>query len=536
MHYRCLHDVYAAKSRRAREIARIMALFARDERQRDTIVLFVALVSVTVLGSAFAVAVARTRTMTRDSFEVRDSDGAVSWLRTGILALNRVPNLMLPGVARTDREVPVRESTVWRDALAPDRDGLFVAAPRASSLAELTLNERHPYTPYLRDFDDIVTRLRTQGRGASADALSDVSIRDLETRAFAGVRESGTGRVYTLDPGFETDRNAARAAYAMIFAAAGARACVVNGAPIDSVLAEAADLAGMRSRNANALDRVRARTDSDVTRARSELLRQFRDTASEMASRRAAAAERNRDLDEARTEATESVAHARAEHARVARKADTAHRALDSSKRTAAALDARVDQVAIARGGVTANLAAARRRASAIGAARRNDESAVERNVNDARDDTARAVAASTRSAPDARSAERTRARAYDRLQSVRRANASVRTRAETAAAAADDARRESGDLRSQILSERQRGDALATKRSELAAHAQRAGRAQTEAARRAGVRLARAMDANNESDRSYALWSKYASLTRLEDELDAHDDGLPGQRANAGS
>lgn len=464
--------------------------------------------------------------------EFAAESAADSWLREGVLALGRVPSLKIPGASvatstvRID-DVPVRDSMVWRDTLQAARDGLFVGR-FDDSLADLEINENHPYAEYLIGFENKVLSLRAQGRQYAVHAFSDVSIRDLESKAFERVREDDGAKVYTLSPRFASNRRAAQAAYDLLFAVATLRSCFVHGEAVDKILEALSDFAALKRRNSAQLERTMREGRSDVKRAQVSLQKDFdreRDRMDRTLSSQNATV---RDLADTDSEVRERTVLAELERAATEETVTDRNKAI--SRDSAAALQAenKLDDLLVRRGGVSVDLEISKDRESKLSDMLTSNRREAEAEARKYAIEAERAEKAASHYDVQARNLSRDSRKESDRLRNLRERNAANTSAVETAADKLESGRRLAERTRAEIDAARQRGMALSQEEARLKAEADRTSTLTKDITDRMDGKLRSAMDANNDAQRSYALWDRYANLARLEDEIEANNDGLP--------
>lgn len=489
----------------------------------------------------------RTRTepfvTDRGTFEHASLGGGASeWLRAGIRSLGEVPSMRIPasglGADVSPGEVDValvdvEQSMVWRDTLAPERDGLFVDN-YDDSIADLVVNTRHPYAKYFTDFDNLLLELASAGRKYASESFAGASPTALEAVAFRSVRTVSEGdreyKVYTLDPGFANDHRASRAMYDILFAVSTLRACFIHGEAVDAILAALKDHAETARRNALALARIRERARVDFDEAGTILANDFANETTRMSDEAADAAGRITDLKRARDAMRERGSVARSRRDATLGTLGAQRTSLASTKSKLARTEAALDDTAVSRGAVSVDLESVRSRSAAVSGARGADEAALLAQTRATKLDMARGLAGAARADREFVAASRDSSHARTRLDAIRARRADTAARLETAENALVSAHRDSERLQKNIATARRRGQELGERHAAVVAEKARTLRVARDAKRRMAGRLDAAMDANNEAQSSYALWDKYASLSRLADELDAHDNGLPSR------
>lgn len=466
-----------------------------------------------------------------ERFGAEAAKSASVWMREGVLSLGSVPSLQLPGVGSPVADIqyvaPVK-SVVWRDMLAPDRDGLFVEMTE-HSMADLVVNRKHPYARFLVDFDTLLLELRTAGRQNALRALSASSPRELEARVFASVAEQTNGeRVFTLSPEFAKGGSAARSMYDMLFSVATLRACFVNGTAIDAIMKALSDHEATVARHKQELARARATAASDARRTGDFLMGKMATSrsrmAEEVASSAATVARLNSAHSEARIKGAEVVSKHAALNAALQNQATTLHELATETAEAKAALEGS----RLERGALRPRLDSAIRLANASSSQRQADRTAQDAELRNASTAAARFREAADRASSQLRVADVANAAARGVLASARDHRNASSAKAEAHEAGISSARTETQDLGSQVARERERANDLQTRSAQVAAERGRLLEAARSVKDASDARLRRAMDANAEAQDSYALWDKYASLTRLADEIDANDDGLP--------
>jgi hypothetical protein len=488
-------------------------------------------VSVSILVYTMSTRIDKAATLER-FVHPREPATASAWLRAGVRSLGKVPSLRLPtqdSRAIKVETVNVVDSVVWRETLQSTGDGLFVDMGRDSD-ADLVVNERHPYAKYMLDFDNLLLKLRSTGRRGVFAAFAEATPRRLEQYIFHSVenRPGLESRVYTLDSRFPRDKNAAQAAYDLLFAVTTLRACYVNGEIMDGILSALEDHATTKKNNAASLSRIRAKTLEDVGGAHTVLMGQLATEESRMAAELADTVANVSELEKAHAELARRSIVSRGTRQSLVDTASSNENAGAKMKSETVLAENVLDDVVVKRSGITAELDSAQIRAEALAASRDKANAASASQIATTQSDAARANAALGRNSAGLQSATRAKADAEQRARDLQEKRARAIAISDSSQVAIDDARSISDRVAADIAQAHDTALALSQQEAEIASNKTRTLQGTRLTKQQMDAKLALASKSSNNAQNSYALWDKYASLAKLADELDANDDGLP--------
>ena len=467
------------------------------------------------------------------SVAVTESASAPGWLRQGVRALGKVPSLRLPTQDTHVVEVEtvdVERSIVWRDTLQSTRDALFVSMD-ADSDADLVVNEQHPYAKYFLEYDLYLQRLKTAGRDRAIAALLDQPPDKYLGRVFSHIefRKHVGKNVLTLDPSFATDRAAARAAYDMLFAVATMRACVLNGEIVDDILNALASHAEAQKRNERELRKIRARARQDIKDTNHALWDKMEDQNLRFWSAEKDLGASVKDLWGAYRQLGQQSVLGRTRRQSLKDISNRNEGAVSKTKADILRAESALDDRVVRRSGVQTDLETVRARMSQLTGRRDAERAAYSRDAEKADTERARLSAAAGRMSTKLGAADRAKALNQARAASSGKdsaksaaAIASARARLDQGRDAADRAATDIADARKRALDLKQTEAELAAQR----ARAEQSARL-TQAQMDAKLKESERASAKLKSD--HALWNRYAGLTKLADELNENDDGLPG-------
>ena len=466
-----------------------------------------------------------------ERFAVLAPGDAVDWLRAGLLALKYVPSLQLPDVTKskdmTVMTVPVTESRVWLDMCAPASDGILRLYP-VDSLGDLVINRKHPHAEYMLKYDDKLVALSTAGRYKASGAFRS-SFSELESHAFPNRRDvDDQTTVYSITPAFATDVAAAQAVYDFLLAVSLLRTCLTNGSLVDDILAALADHGVLVQRNRSAMAKLQGETRRDLQKVNADSSARMKSAVADMRDKYSAADAGVRGAQAHSAELGRNVSSLAHTKGNMALKTDSDTATIARNKLATAQSGVEADYSEAQRKHADTDLQIVRTQLADYENSRRNEEASLGLQAMAGNSDAQRGVSIAERLKPAADGAE-TDASRLEQARALALQNTN-RYRAEMQAASASlqTALVEIRKVQETVAQSKQSEE---SKRAQLAQlEAERKQLSDTAAAhkQRAEQEVQTAMDANVDASKSYALWDRYASLTRIQDDIDAMNDGLP--------
>jgi hypothetical protein len=463
---------------------------------------------------------------------------AVEWLRAGLLALKFVPSLRLPDFAKSTvmavETVPVTESRVWLDMCAPLSDGILCLYP-VDSLGDLVVNRSHPHAEYLLDYDNKVVSLKTSGRYKASTAFKK-SFSEMETRAFPDKRivDNNTGHgpstitVYSITPSFPSDMHAAQAVYDFLLSVSLLRTCVTNGSLVDDVLAALADHDLLVSRNTDALAKLTSDTKQDMERLTADNASRLQKARGEMRNKVVTAnadvlAAQHNSLDLGRSVSSLTRSKGKME---LKTQADTD--TLSNNKMKIAQAGAEADYTELQREHADTDLKIVQGQLADYEKSRRDEEASLEAQTLTGVTDTHRGLSNANRLAPVAQASETEASKYTLAHETALHDGVKYKAKLDETNASLQSALTGLKKIEGTIVQSKQSEESKRLQLSKLEAERKQLIGSAKAIKTRTEQEVKAAMDANVDASMSYALWDRYASLTRIQDDIDAMDDGLP--------
>ena len=454
---------------------------------------------------------------------------ALTWLHQGILKLGRVKTLQMPTQLQSKvviKTVPIQESSVWTQMLAPERDGIL-KLHASDSVSELTVNAAHPYASFFTDYTVHRSRLSALGRRQTANIFPH-TLDTFPDQAFDHVEFRGGARIFTLGQSFQSDFRAIQAVYDMLFIVAMLRACVLNGTMIDGILQAVSDHEEIARRNQQAMSKLQSEAQSDMKDVVDDNLKVLKGTKFQFEQDIQTAAANVAMLEKENAARTETSSHLTGEKAGLSTQLTRQANDLSTTSSDLLKTRAMLADLDYERSYTHDELTKTQDQYGSELKEFTSQKQTLDEATGRSEFDATRKGASQSRRAQELADAKKHLDNMLGSLDQAQKANSKVAASVEVAEQTLKSGRDDVQGLAQDLTRNSEGAQKSGMKLAELDAQNRRIYMSSQALKSQAESELERAMKTNKDVDNSYALWDQYASLGRLQDELDASDNGLP--------